>query len=491
MIEIIYADIAIGAAENAAYSDTGHQEYSNIEHLSSGAGGKKIATGEVGRWSLDGTVDILNAVTADYGYISADQSNANGIYVGDVGIDVLFTTNFASSGLTITFDTHEAVVYTVKTTWYNNDTIVREEIVDASGEYIIEAAVDIYNKISVRFISSNMPYRFARIEQLVFGVGRRFTPYDFESVSLNQQVNPISDDVGVDTSKFVLRNRKDNQYIFQTRQPFKIYKDGDLISSHYLDTATLTNRDKYDISCQSAIGVLDEQPFSAVMWFDKNAYEAAAEIVGDDFDVDMAEALKNKKISGYIADCTRREALHQLLFAIGAICSTNGTEKIRIYEYGIKAKQIPQENVYTGIKVKQSSVVTSVELEYHEYSRTEIENAQKLDVDGVTYYHTTGIIVRNNPNIIAGTKSNPKKVSGATLVTRKAAEEIFDAVYDYHINNAVVTEKIIITGEQPGDKVLTEDFAGKPFEGAIISRQTNLTNLFASTIEVRGAYVTN
>lgn len=491
MIEIIYADIARGAAENAAYSDTGHQEYSNITNLSNGAAGKKIATGEVGRWSLDGSVDILDAVSTDYGYVSAEQSDNNGNYYGDVGIDVLFTQKFASSGLTITFDTHEDVEYQARVSWYNDDVLLKEETVYAIGEYIIDAAVEFYNKISVRFISSNIPHRFARIEEFVFGVGRRFTPRNFESANLNQQVNPISEEISIDTSKFVLRPDKNRQLIFQPHQAFKIYKDGDLICSHYLDTGTLTSQDKYDISCQSAIGVLDEQPFAAVMWFDKNAYEAAVEIVGDDFDVDMSEALMNKTVSGYIADGTRREALHQLLFAIGAVCSTDRTEKIRIFEYGVETKHIPQENVYTGIKVKQSSVVTSVELEYYIYSENETEKAQAIVVDGVTYYQTKGAIFKENPNVIAGTKTNAKKVSGATLVTREAAEEIFDAVYNYHINNAVITEKIVITDEQPGDKVITEDFAGKPFVGAIMSRQTVLTNLFASTIEVRGAYASN
>ncbi len=491
MIEIIYADIAQGAAENAAYSDTGKQTYSSLENLSNGTEGEKIATGEVGRWLLNGSVDILGAVSADYGYISAEQSDSEGNYSGEVGIDVIFTENFASSGLTITFDTHEDVEYTVKISWSNEDTLLREETVTGGDEYIIEAAVELYNKISVRFLSSSVPYRFARIEQFVFGVGRRFTPRNFDTANLNQQVNPISEEVSIDTSKFVLRPPKNVQFIFQSRQPFRIYRNNDLIASHYLDTATLTSRNKYDISCQSAIGVLDEQPFSAVMWFDKNAYEAAVEIVGEDFEVEMSDALKAKTVNGYIEDGTRRQALHQLLFAIGAICSTSGTDKVHIFEYGTAVKQIPRENIYIGQKIKQNSVITSVELEYYTWSTTQSNKAEAVEVNGVTYYGAKGFIVRQNPYIVAGTKSNPKKLSGATLLSKSQAEEIFDAVYDYHINNATITEKIVITDEQPGDKVLTEDFNGKAFEGAIISRQTVLTNLFASTIEVRGKYVTD
>lgn len=491
MIEVIYADVAIGAAENAAYSDTGRQSYSNTDNLSNGAEGKKIATGEVGRWALNGTVDILDAVDADYGYVSAEQSDADGVFNGDVGVDVLFSQKYTSGGLTITFDTHEDVIYTVKVSWYKDEILLKEELVEATGEKIIDSLVEMYNKIVIRFIKSNKPYRFARIQQFVFGIGRRFTQENgLGSVNLSQVVDHVSNEIGIDSGKIVLRSTKDNSYIFQSRQAFKIYRDSALVCSLFLDDATV-NGGKYDVSCESAIGVLDEQSFSPVMWFDKNAYEAAVEIVGDDFEVDMEDALKNETVSGLIPEGTRREALHQLLFALGATCSTSGTEKIRIFKFGNETKEIPREVAYASVKVKRPSIVTAVELEWHEYSTTGVEGMTTMNVNGVTYYQTVGVVRKENTDILAGTKSNIKTVSGATLVTREAAERLIDSIYDYHVNNAVLSEKILVTDEQPGDKVVSYDYAGRKFEGAIVSMQTALTNVSASTIEVRGRYVTD
>lgn len=492
MIKIVYADIAEGAAENASYSDTGRQAYASVAALSTGAAPRLIATGEVGRWKLDGSVDILDAVDTDYGYISLGQSDENGVFPDNVGVDVLLSNNYASSGLTLIFDTLEDVFYTVTVKWYDGDTVVSEgTFTTDDAEYSIEQAVKLYNKIEIRFISSSKPYRFARLAQCIFGAIRRFSPSDFTSASLTQEVNPISEELAIDTSRFTLRPRKNIQFIFQSRQAFKIYRDDDLIAAHYLKDANIASQNNYVVSCQSAVGILDEQPFEAVMLENKPALEAAQEIIGDSFTIDMQEDLQAMTVSGYIADGTRRDALHQLLFALGAVCSTVGRESIRIFTIPAEAKQIPRENIYTGASVQQDAVVTSVKVEYHSYSAEETEGASKIELDGVTYYDTVGYLEKINTDVIAGTHENPVEITGATLLTKERAEALLDALYAYHVHNTTVTQKIIITDEAPGELVLTEDILEMPFEGIITSRETILTNLFASTLTIRGAYVTD
>ena len=486
MIEIYYADVSVGAAENAAFSGTDRQEYSSIDRLAYGLYGKKIATGEVGRWVLDGSVDILGATKQDFGFVSIEQSGADGTYEGEVGIDILFNGLFSSTGLTITFDNTEDVEYTAVVRWYKDATVLHEEIVVGADETAIETSVELYNKITVRFVSASKPYRFARICEVMFGVGRRFTPSDFEKVSLQQYVNPISEEVSVDTSKFVLRPPRDLNLIFQTRQPFSILADGKLLSAHYLDDAIVSQGNRYDITCQSAIGVLEEQPFSAVMWFDKNAYDAAVEIVGDDFSVDMEIALQTKTVTGYISDCSRREALHQLLFAIGAVCSTAGTDKIRIFKVADTIKDIGKNKIYTGIKTTRGSVVTSVEVEYYSYSNTKTSGATEIEVNGTVYYAKKGVLIRKNEAVVKNAKSNPKRISGATLLSQAQAEELMDTLYAYYTNNSVLTQKIIVDDEKPGDTVRTFDYDGASFVGAITAMETTVSHKLASQISVRG-----
>ena len=110
MIQIIYSDVAPGADNDATYSGQ-TQSYALLDNLSAGASPCLIATGEPGRWKLDGSVDILGYVDADYGYVSAAQSNTSGKYAAGIGLDVTLTGSYTSSGLTILFDPFEDVRY--------------------------------------------------------------------------------------------------------------------------------------------------------------------------------------------------------------------------------------------------------------------------------------------------------------------------------------------------------------------------------------------
>ena len=193
MIKIIYGDVARGAAEGATYTDTGKQTYADLL-LSDGANPRLIATGEIGRWKLDGSVDLLGAVSSQYGYVSTEISGADGAYTGEVGVNIALDGNYASTGLTITFDTLEDVTYSFRVEWYNGETKVAEGTFSGKGETTAEQTVPLYNAVRIRFLSSDKPYRFARLQKILFGVGREFTPSDFDTISLTQEVSPISDD---------------------------------------------------------------------------------------------------------------------------------------------------------------------------------------------------------------------------------------------------------------------------------------------------------
>lgn len=486
MIQIIYSDVAPGADNDATYSGQ-TQSYALLDNLSAGASPCLIATGEPGRWKLDGSVDILGYVDADYGYVSAAQSNTSGKYAAGIGLDVTLTGSYTSSGLTILFDPFEDVQYAVKVSWYNGDTLLHSAEYTAGGaELVIERIVTLYNKIKVEFVSSSKPCRYARIQRVIYGVEHVFTPADFTAASLIQEVNPISEDLAIDTSSFTLRPQTQMQYMFQSRQPFKIYRDGALTAAHYLRNADTTTRSNYTVSCQSAIGILADQPFVAKIYTSKTAQEIATDILGDAFEWTMQDNLKTVLLSGYIPAGDKRAALHQLLFALGAVCSTADSDAIRIFTLPQTAKQIPASNIYTGASIKANPVVTSVKLAYHAYSTTAAEGSSSVEVDGVTYYDTVGYVVKNNPNVASGTPDNPIEITSATLVTQARANALIDGLYAYYVYNSEVTQKIIVTDETPGDRVQTVDILNNDFSGIITKRETAITNLFASTLTIRG-----
>lgn len=488
MIQIIYSDIAPGADDNAAYSGN-TQAYASLDNLSAGASPLLVATGETGRWKLDGSVDIYGYASADYGYVSLAQSDDAGIYASGVGLEIVLSENYTSSGLTILFDMLEDVRYVVNISWYNGSTLLQSTQYTAGADFVIERVVTLYNKIKIEFVSSSKPRRFARIQRVIFGIERLFTPSDFTAANLIQEVNPISEELAIDTSAFTLRPQTQMRYMFQSRQPFKIYRDGELAAAHYLRSADTTARSNYAVSCQSSIGILAEQPFPAKMYTNKTAKQIAVDILGDTFPWSMQTSLESIVLSGYIPQGDKRSALHQLLFAVGAVCSTADSDVIRIFTLPQTAKQIPVSNIYTGASVKANPVVTSVKLAYHTYSTDASEGADSIEVDGVTYYDTVGYVTKINPNVVSGTPDNPVEITTATLVTQARANALIDSLYAHYINNAEVTQKIIVTDEAPGDRVQTVDILDNNFAGIITKRETAITNLFASTLTIRGKNV--
>ena len=488
MIQIIYSDIAPGADENASYSGQ-IQPYASLDNLSAGASSLLVATGESGRWKLNGSVDIYGYTSADYGYVSLEQSDDSGIYASDVGLEIVLSENYTSSGLTILFDMLEDLQYVVNISWYNDSTLLQTVQYTGSADFVIEHVVTLYNKIKIEFVSSSKPRRFARIQKVIFGIERLFTPSDFTAANLIQEVNPISEELAIDTSTFTLRPQTQMRYMFQSRQPFKIYRDGELAAAHYLRSADTTAYSNYAVSCQSSIGILAEQPFPAKMYINQTAKQIAVDILGDTFPWSMQTSLQSIVLSGYIPEGNKRSALHQLLFAIGAVCTTADSDVIRIFTLPQTAKQIPAGNIYTGASIKANPVVTSVKLDYHTYSTSASEGADSIEIDGVTYYDIMGYVLKNNPNVVSGTPDNPVEITTATLVTQTRANALIDSLYAYYIDNTEVAQKIIITNEAPGDRVQTIDILDTDFTGIITKRETSITNLFASTLTIRGKNV--
>lgn len=489
MIKIIYGDVARGAAEGATYTDTGKQTYADLL-LSDGANPRLIATGEGGRWKLDGSVDLLGAVSAQYGYVSSAISGADGTYTGEVGVNIALDGNYASTGLTITFDTLEDVTYGFRVEWYNGETKVAEGTFSGKGETTVEQTVPLYNAVRIRFLSSDKPYRFARLQKIVFGVGRQFTPSDFDTISLTQEVSPISDDLPIDTSKFVLRPRKAIRYLFQTRQTFKIYRDADLIAAHYVKSAQITAENRYAVECQSLVGLLEEQSYAGLYASSTPALTIAQSIIGD-LPFEMDAALQSIALSGYIPEGTRREALHQLLFALGAICTTADNEKIRIFAPPKTAVVLSPDDAYIGATVEQDAPVTGLALTYHTISTVKSGNASEIEIGGVKYYDTTGTVTVTNPAVLSDTPENIVEITDATLVDQTRANALKDRLAAYYFGGTTVKQKRIVRAESLGDKVTVTDVLGAPVTGMLISRETVVTNLYASTYKIRGSYASD
>ena len=215
-------------------------------------------------------------------------------------------------------------------TWYNGETTVATQDFTPDGQkYFCAKPVSGYNKLVIELKKTSLPYRYAKLRQIFFGIVREFEREDLRSVNVTEGISVISDDVEINTLDFTLDNSDDIDFIFQEKQPVSAYDGAKLIGVFYIKSSSRSSARLYDVSCQDALGILDDEPFAAAIYSEKNAKELISSILGTHFTLDFDAALENETVTGYIPDCTKREALQQIVFALRATIDTSASRLVQ------------------------------------------------------------------------------------------------------------------------------------------------------------------
>ena len=160
----------------------------------------------------------------------------------------------------------------------------------------------------------------------------------------------------------------------------------------------------YDISCIDAPWRHGQrEPFAAAIYSGASAKTLIQTILAGHFTLEYDSSLDDAKVTGYIPDCTKREALQQIAFAICATIDTSGTRGIKGAQArgGRRRRRSRLTGLYTGGSVETSSPVTEVRVTAHAYKTT--GSGDSVEVDGTTYYHTTTVTTKTNPKVTATT----------------------------------------------------------------------------------------
>jgi hypothetical protein len=333
--KIIYKDVAVGADTDAAVSSSSADAKSELSLLPFGVETIDFATLELNKWGGSGTKKIYNG--QDIAFVSTAMSGADCTFEVPPSMAIEFDNNYTTLGVFLRFATNTMDYATgVTLTWYQGETQLDQMTFYPDGvSYYCENTVTAYNKLVISFNATNLPGRYARLEQILFGIVREFRGNELGSVEILQEVNLISAEISINTLDWKLKSRSGVEFIFQLKQPVMAYNGSTLIGVFYIDDkAKRTAENIYEIPCCDAIGVLDGYEFEAVMYSDKNAVEALEEIVDGAFELDIDASFASATLTGLNPAGTRRTALQQVAFAIGAVIDTSGSEKIRVYLLG-------------------------------------------------------------------------------------------------------------------------------------------------------------
>lgn len=207
------------AYEDATADDNGHVSFADDADYVVSEVDKNIvphATLERNLWLLDGSRKVLPV--SDYG--------ENG-YIGDIicgesrtfSKNPIVTLNFSRvftsliTGVTIGWsNTFEEYATDFIITAYNNDDIVATTTVNNSTKVKMTALVDIvnYNRITIEILKWSLPYRRARITEILIGADLVYSKNDIISYSHSQEVDPISASLPISKVSFAINNVDDS-----------------------------------------------------------------------------------------------------------------------------------------------------------------------------------------------------------------------------------------------------------------------------------------
>ena len=120
----------------------------------------------------------------------------------------------------------------------------------------------------------------------------------------------------------------------------------------------------------------------------------------------------------------------------------------------------------------------------HNYSTS--GSGESVEVNGTTYYHTTSVTSKTNPNATTQTKPNVIEVRDATLINSDNVAAVAQHVFDYYMRRQTHSVKIIVDKEAPGDYVQTTTPWGTKITGTITSMDIRLSGIAAAECKIIG-----
>lgn len=227
-VKIAFYNVDPAAALDGSWESNGAVSYSEVETLDYEYDySETYATLELNRWALNGEEVILPASGAKPdGFISSFISGADGTFTSPATLTREFSVARVIPGLTLTFDTRcgEWPV-TVTADFYLNGSVIKSATVAVTSETAeIDTQVDACDKIVITF-GDTLPYRRPRLEEVLYGLVKRFTNRDLVSTKQSHDVDPLTRRLPKETMQFVVLDYKHD---YDPDNPSGIYK--------YIDT---------------------------------------------------------------------------------------------------------------------------------------------------------------------------------------------------------------------------------------------------------------
>ena len=532
-LEINYVDAPEGAQEKMTAIGESGNALSDPSLIAAGARDVPWATLEPGVWKLDGTMQIMPD-TVKPGWWSAERSAEDCTFASTPKITITFPYSYGSTGFTFTFSpSTDQWCSEINVTWYSGQSLlISKNYYPTDANWILEETVESFDKVEILLLKTNRPGEFAKIQRVEIGRTVLFGANEIVSARLVNEVDPSLCELTVDTLSFEMHDPKNRSFLPQENQKVELIKDGRLRSTQYIKSSTRKAEADYEIECQSAIGLLNDDYLGGI-YNQVPLKDVVADILGDwEFEID--DYFSKETITGYLPVCSQREALQQVAFSVGAIVSTQDSRKIRLIPVPTKiTSRFTNGEIMLGGKVKTAPRYARVEVVSHTYTKTDVPETlmDEEEVDGEnvlitfsyphydyeiiggtiidsginwvkitasepvtltakTYLHTTRTHTKRNPEATAKERGNYIAIKECTLIHSGNSQQAIERLYTAKQRRQTVNQDVIISNQTAGSMASSMTPWGTVTRGFISAMESHITQTgHTATIEIQGIEV--
>lgn len=534
-LQIKYADAPVGAQVAAAFSGEA-QPFGGAEQLRFGAQDRPWATLEPGGWTLDGTREILPEASGQIGWWSRERTGDDGRFLRPPVISVSFPQPYTATGITFAFWPSLAQwCREIYVAWYNGETLLAETIAYPDGpQWVLQHSVEAFDKIEIRLLATNLPGQFVKIQQIQIGQVVVFLQNEIVRVSLLNEADPSLCELPVDTMWVEIQDKAGRMLIPQKNQQMQLYRNGELVATHYISDSSRETERHYTFQCQSAIGRLEDDYLGGI--YDRKPVKALLGEILQEFPYSLDPQLAQETVTGYLPVCTRRQALQQIAFAIGGMVTMQSDGVICLAPLPqTVCAEFTAKDIFSGAKVSREAQTATVQVFAHHYTagdETEVllngetvrgsgvlfvfsqphhqyeitggtvdasgENWVRITADGAVtltgkqYMHSVSVWAKSNSQATAAEKSNLVCVENATLIHAGNVENALQRLYAYNGLKYVLDQQAVITGQKVGQLARSINPWSAVTEGYIVGMESEFTgNGHTASVTLRGREVEN
>ena len=277
-------------------------------------------------------------------------------------LEITFNRKFTSVGLLLTFnDMSGDFASRINVKWYSGEQLLSDLNFEPNEtKYFCSNYVQLYDRIIITFMETSKPCRPVFLTRIDYGIYRDFMGDEIKEINCLQEINAISESISVNTMDFTVKTKSSVPFDLQKKQKLSLYFNGGLIGNFYLKNGARKSKTDYYMDTHDAVGLLDGNEFPGGIYSGQLVPDVISQIFdGEDFNYLLDETFNNITLSGYIPYTTKRAALMQIAFAIGAVVDTSNYDGVIIYPKQTKNTG-EFDKVFEGLTLDHSDVVTGI-----------------------------------------------------------------------------------------------------------------------------------